>query len=527
MRKKTTQLSLFSRLFTASYLIVFSFSKIFAAQPLDLYDHPLDYLKESAQEITRVTDIQGTTHIRMQQLVDGHPIWGGDYIIHLPKKGKNKVPIINGQIYKNVKEDLATVSPSVFNEETKNKAIIHLIENEIDNDTIKIPPTSRLFVYVDEQNLAHWIYHIHFVTTKGMPNFLIDAVNHKIYQRWDELKTFETVSAGGFGGNPRVGMYSYDGLDGNFSALSIERDPQLAICYLRNSKAVLRDYRNDLDDIKFSCEAGDRAHNGLYWDGLLDYSGGGYSPSNDTLYAASKTSEMFENWYSLPAWKDKMGKAKRLVFLMHSSKSNASFNNNGLIIVGDSLDGNWYYPFCTLDIIAHEMGHGITYQNSGLVYYDQPGGVNEAFSDMTGKTAEYYANGAVKNWNIGEILTDGRTWLRYMDHPNQDCEPGRIPGFQCSIENVGQIPKNGRMDVHYASGLFNRFFYLMANSPSWDIRKTYHLMLHANRFYWTTTSSFCQAARGVWLAAKQLNFDEETVIDAFKEIGIDPIYCRN
>ena len=34
---------------------------------------------------------------------------------------------------------------------------------------------------------------------------------------------------------------------------------------------------------------------------------------------------------------------------------------------------------------GHEVSHGFTEQNSGLVYSGQSGGINEAFSDMAGK----------------------------------------------------------------------------------------------------------------------------------------------
>ncbi|WP_171523426.1 M4 family metallopeptidase, partial [Acinetobacter baumannii] len=64
--------------------------------------------------------------------------------------------------------------------------------------------------------------------------------------------------------------------------------------------------------------------------------------------------------------------------------------------------------------------------------------------------------------------------LRYMDQPSRD---GR------SIDNASQY-YNG-IDVHHSSGVYNRAFYLLANSPGWDTRKAFEVFVDANRYYWT------------------------------------------
>ena len=43
------------------------------------------------------------------------------------------------------------------------------------------------------------------------------------------------------------------------------------------------------------------------------------------------------------------------------------------------------YPVTSADIVAHEIAHGFTQYTSGLVYSDESGAMNEAFSDMAGK----------------------------------------------------------------------------------------------------------------------------------------------
>src|SRR3546814_3036481 len=52
-----------------------------------------------------------------------------------------------------------------------------------------------------------------------------------------------------------------------------------------------------------------------------------------------------------------------------------------------------FYPLVGLDVLAHEVSHGYTEQNSNLEYAYQPGGINEAFSAMAGEAAEFFFKG--------------------------------------------------------------------------------------------------------------------------------------
>ncbi len=517
------------RVLSASLIALgFSFisSPLFAAKPIDLFRQAAIAIQANVKELSREVDTQGMTHIRMQQIVNGYPVLGSDYIIHVPKGEKidGKTTTINGITYENLSVDLKNPPSFIFNAEQKQKAMNYLIKLNHAKEKIQGETKINTLVYIDEKNVAHWAYLIQFKIQKTIPSYIIDPVTFKTYQQWDDLKTLETVQAGGASGNPRSGMKSYGK---ELPLLSVQRDQTTGTCYLRNDKATLKRY-SDFADIQFSCEVPDRTH-GIYWDAQEDFSGGGYSPSNDTLYAADVTWNMFENWYSMHSWKDKFGKAKRLIFFMHDGDANASFHNDGYIVIGDALHTNDFYPFTTIDIIAHEIGHGVTYQSSNLAYYSQPGSINESFSDMTGKAAEFYATGKV-NWNVGEIWTDEERSIRYMDQPSKDCkyvtnEPVQ-PGGNCSIEHVDQIKPNDYLRVHFGSGIFNKAFYLLATTPNWDVKQAYQLMLHSNRYYWTEVSSFCQAARGTWLAAKQLKMNDAAVINAFTQVGIDPAQCK-
>lgn len=43
-----------------------------------------------------------------------------------------------------------------------------------------------------------------------------------------------------------------------------------------------------------------------------------------------------------------------------------------------------------MNVVSHEVSHGFTEQDSGLIYSNQSGGINDVFSDISGEAAEYY-----------------------------------------------------------------------------------------------------------------------------------------
>ena len=72
-----------------------------------------------------------------------------------------------------------------------------------------------------------------------------------------------------------------------------------------------------------------------------------------------------------------------------------------------------FYPLVSLDVSSHEISHGFTENNSGLLYFGQSGGMNEAYSDMAGEAAEFYDRGS-KDWLVGAEVFKAAGALRYM-----------------------------------------------------------------------------------------------------------------
>lgn len=120
---------------------------------------------------------------------------------------------------------------------------------------------------------------------------------------------------------------------------------------------------------------------------------------------------------------------------------------------GDGTGNN--HPLTSIDVAAHEMTHGLTSVTGNMTYSGEPGGLNEATSDIMAANVEFAANNPndVGDYLVGEkidINGDG-TPLRYMDKPSKD--GGSKDAWYSGI---------GGIDVHYSSGPANHVYYLMS-----------------------------------------------------------------
>lgn len=112
------------------------------------------------------------------------------------------------------------------------------------------------------------------------------------------------------------------------------------------------------------------------------------------------------------------------------------------------------YPFAALDIIGHEVTHGVTAYTAALIYSGESGGLNESISDVFGTAVERYTNSPddSPDYEIGEKLyIDEPEALRYLYRPSKDGASA-----DCWSTDVGTL------DVHYSSGVGNHCFYLVA-----------------------------------------------------------------
>ncbi|OGT53234.1 MAG: hypothetical protein A3E84_01265 [Gammaproteobacteria bacterium RIFCSPHIGHO2_12_FULL_42_13] len=519
----------------------------FSATSIDLTNQPISYLLHQTiapsnikiKEINRLSDFNNTLHIRIAQTYQDYPVWGSDAVIHIPKLGRSTLPLAsllmiagahsNGIMYEELQQDLMNTPSYIFSSIYKDKALAHAIDiyqEKSNKQSLVQEPQNQLIIYLDNNNKAHWAFYIKFLvssvvnTVPANPAYIMDALTFEVYKHWDDLKTLDTAVAGGWGGNHKTGQKIFDGLAGHAQKLNVQRDAVAGICYMQNESMLIKDYRAKKKTVSFPCKNLNPEHGNVYWNGNFDAIATSWSPSNDTMFGTMVTANMYQAWYNLPMLV-KNGKPMVVSVTVHLPDTNAYWAA-GQATFGDSLHSTEFNPFTSLDTVAHELSHGFTEQHSQLAYYDQSGGLNEAFSDMAGIAAEFYAYGKTDfliGW--GDVTAEGKA-LRYMDQPSKDCYGDR-PGSDCSIDHVSQY--SWGMNVHHSSGIFNRVYYLLATAPGWDAKHAFDVMVQANLHYWTATTSFAQAACGVMKATQDYHYDLNVAANAFQVVGIDTRTC--
>jgi Zn-dependent metalloprotease len=185
-----------------------------------------------------------------------------------------------------------------------------------------------------------------------------------------------------------------------------------------------------------------------------------------------------------------------------------------------------------IDIIGHELTHGVTQFEAKLQYFQQPGALNESMSDVFGSLVKQYQLQQLAgeaDWIIGAgLLTENvnGVGIRSMKAPGtayddpvlgKDPQPGHMRDY------VNTINDNG--GVHINSGIPNRAFYITAvelGGFAWD--KAGQIWYVTLRDKLTATSKFQDCANMTYQTAAELfgagSIEQQAVKKGWAEVGI-------
>jgi len=190
--------------------------------------------------------------------------------------------------------------------------------------------------------------------------------------------------------------------------------------------------------------------------------------------AYDSTGSTYEFYSSVLARNSIDNRGMRLDSFVHYGRNfNNAFWDGSEMVFGDG-DGQMFLGFAmALDVVAHELTHGVTQYSTpgGLDYQDQSGALNESISDVFGSVVKQWKlNQAAKDadWLIGAgILGDkvGHALRSMKDPGNRDVtwEGDDQPSTMDKYVEGG--------DVHTNSGIPSHAFYLAAmalGGNSWD-----------------------------------------------------------
>lgn len=472
--------------------------------PLMVYDlvqppqlsPPLSPNKTQTEEIRlthQETDEQGILHRQYLEYFGGVPIWGQQAVIH---QKDNVVHSLNGNLIKNINADISTTQPQITEIEAIEKAKTIF---QTQNPTVVWHyqyEKAVLMIYVDKAQKAHLTYLTSFLAnrTEGdkttRPHFFVDASSGAILKQWEGLTNAKIGT--GPGGNVKLSNVPYEyGTD--FDFLDVQQVGNT--CLMQTTDIKTKEYFS-ANVFSYPCPRN-----------TYTMTNGAFAPLNDAHFFGQQVFNLYKQWYGIPPL------PYQLSLNVHIPGYDNAYWDGHQVVFGD---GNIYFhPLVSLDLVSHEIAHGFTEFHAGLVRYGQPGGINEAFSDMAGEAAEFYVRGH-NDWEAGTDITkvagplQGEP-LRYL------CDP---PKDGLSIDHADDYVPG--MDVHFSSGVFNKAFCILAHKAQWDTQKAFDVMVQANHYlHWSPTSSFLDAACGAEVAAQELNYPVSDVHDAFVQVGLD------
>jgi Zn-dependent metalloprotease len=219
-------------------------------------------------------------------------------------------------------------------------------------------------------------------------------------------------------------------------------------------------------------------------------------------------------------------------FVHFGNRYDNAFWDGKEMVFGDG-DGVIFDRFTkSIDVIGHELTHGVTENEAGLEYHDQPGALNESVSDVFGSLVKQYLleqDASQADWLIGAGLfmsgVKGKA-LRSMKAPGtayndprlgKDPQPAHMSDYVQTDEDSG--------GVHINSGIPNHAFYLVATKIggyAWEdpgqIWYTALRRLHPQ-------SDFQEAANMTFQVAGELygtgSTQQQAVHDAWAQVGIE------
>jgi len=406
-------------------------------------------------------DKLGITHTKLDRVIEGIRVVGDQFIVH------EKAGDLQG-----VTGNFSKVTPNAeIAEFSSDKAIEKAIAHTGHQGELVQDATSEL-VYLpqgEEAILSYAVNVVHMGDTPGNWTIYVNAVDGSIVEAINEIEFVAGSGVGVLGDTKTVETTLKSGK----YYLEDRSKPMGGTGYIRT-----RDYRNG------TFLSYDMTDTDNVWDTATQRAG------VDAHHYAAKVYDYYKNEHN----RNSINNAGMTMnsYVHYSKNYNNAFWNGSSMTYGDG-DGVLMVALSGgLDVIAHELTHGVTDYESDLVYKDQSGALNESWSDAFGAIVDS------KDWTMGEdIYTPGTAGdaFRDLSDPTRYNDPAHMNQYIYTTEDNG--------GVHSNSGIPNKAFYNLATAIG-SRNVAGKIWYKANTDYMTTSTNFSGARAATLQAAADL-----------------------
>ncbi|MHB9937478.1 peptidase M4 [Clostridium sporogenes] len=489
--------------------------------------------KGSLKNTKAVKDDKGKTHYHMIYQVEGIPVYYGRIVFTTEKD--SSMDSINGRI-----------DTAFENESWKNKVKLSK-DNAIEKakSSLKYDNLSKsnadLYLY-NFEGKPYVVYLVNLVTNDGDWNVFVNAENGSIVNKFNNTPTLidnkdqklpnaeeikrSSEKAPNINSVINVNGQSTKG-QGKTSLngiVDIDLTYKDGKYYLKDSNKNI--YLYDINN-SWACLYNYPKSYILRQSNLVENNNNKFTDDKhvvavDGYVNLSKTYDYYKNKFNRNSIDNK---GMNVEGFIHAGKNfnNAFWRDDlGAMFFGDG-DGRVFSPLSkSLDIVGHEVSHGVTSKESKLKYENESGALNESFSDIMGVAIDG------KNFEIGEECytpnIPGDT-MRDMKDPSRGDQPAHMKDFK-------YLPNDQDNDwggVHTNSGIINHAAYLIADgmeksgeANGKDIMAK--LFYRANCYQWDETTNFAKCRNDLIKVTKDLYGENskhvKIVENAFDQVGI-------
>lgn len=380
-------------------------------------------------------DRDGSEHVRFARQYRGLPVIGGDLVVHGSPQGALR------RISQTLKQ-----LPALSTDASVSADAATAVATEAFAGSLAEAARTQAVVYArgGQMRLA-WEVRLAGPKANGRPareHLIVDAHSGALLDRWDTLHSAAAVGSGQslYSGTVPVNTDSLPA--GGFALRDLTRgnhevyDLAGKDAYFANPTGTLM---TDADNAWGNGVQGTRSQS----DGV------------DAMYGFASTWDFYSKRFGRAGIADDGVGGKSRVHAKNwgGALYNAFWSDDCFCMTYTNFAGPGNGTLVSLDVVGHEMTHGVTSNTAGLIYSGESGGLNEGASDIMGSMVERFANNAndPADYLIGEEIFGAATPLRNMVQPSTD-----------GVSADCYYPEVGSIDVHYSSGVLNHLFYLLA-----------------------------------------------------------------
>jgi Zn-dependent metalloprotease len=326
---------------------------------------------------------------------------------------------------------------------------------------------------------------------------IVSAVDGRVIKQWQALQTVVGTGRSQYNGTVPISTT----LSGSTYSM---KDPLRGIGGTFGANAITNANHSGSAGAVYTNSSNTWGDGQQYISGGSTTNANGQTAAVNALWGLMNTYDMLKNtlgWQSL----DGHNTATYIAAHVFNNYDNAFYDDGcRCMFIGD---GSSFNSLGAIDVIGHEMSHGVTAATSNLTYSGESGGLNESNSDIGGEAVEAYARAggtgttipnSGNDWLVGREISKTGTPLRWMYKPSKD---GASPNaWSSSI---------GNLDVHYSSGPNNRMFYFLSqgsnSSPTSDYYSSY-----LNKSPLAMTGIGTDKAYRIWFKALTTKFTSST-----------------